>query len=163
MFDEQKFNRNNLNYRQSTSAVILDKLGRILIIQKVNYKDNEWDLPGGGIEKDEKPEIAIIRELTEELGSHKFEIIKTSKKVDRYQWPDDEVINRKILENKPVYRGQERVRYLIKFSGEDLDIKPQVEEIREVKWVFLKELPNYFIFPNQMTNMKILLKEFGVI
>lgn len=44
-------NRDNLPYRQSTSAVILNKSEQILIVQKNSYKDNEWDIPGGGIEK----------------------------------------------------------------------------------------------------------------
>jgi len=155
-------NRNNLTYRQSTSAVILDVLGRILIVQKSSYKDNEWDIPGGGIEESEKPEVAIIRELKEELGSNKFEIVKTGKLTDRYEWPE-EVINKKIAENKPVFRGQERTQFLVKFLGEDFDLKPQAEEIREIKWVFPNELATYFIFPHQMEKMEELLKEFGVI
>jgi len=155
-------NRNNLTYRQSTSAVILDVLGRILIVQKSSYKDNEWDIPGGGIEESEKPEVAIIRELKEELGCNKFEMIKTSRLTDRYEWPE-EVINKKIAENKPVFRGQERTQFLVKFLGEDFDLKPQTEEIREIKWVFPNELATYFIFPHQMEKMEELLKEFGVI
>ena len=66
-----------------------------MIVQKSSYKDNEWDIPGGGIEESEKPEVAIIRELKEELGSNKFEIVKTGKLTDRYEWPE-EVINKKI-------------------------------------------------------------------
>ena len=158
---EQKINRNNLTYRQSTSAVILDKLGRILIIQKNSYKNNEWDIPGGGIEKNEKPDIAILRELKEELGGDKFEIIKTSIQTDCYEWPD-ELIEQKIIENKPVYRGQERVQFLVKFSGEENELKAQKEEIRTMKWVFPKALSTYFIFPHQMEKMKELLKEFVI-
>ena len=151
--------RDNLSYRQSTSAVILDKLGRTLIVQKCSYKDNEWDIPGGGISEGEVPREAIIRELSEELGSDKFEVVKTSKLTDRYEWPD-ELINEKIKENKPVYRGQERVQFLVKFLGEDTDLKPQVEEIRAIKCVFLNELSTYLIFPHQMQKIEMLLNEF---
>lgn len=154
-------NRDNLSYRQSTSAVIFDKLRRVLIVQKNSYKKNEWDIPGGGIEKGEKPETAIIRELNEELGCNKFKLIKTSKLTDRYEW-QEEVINKKIIENKPVYRGQERTQFLVKFTGEESEIKTQKEEIRAVKWVFPDELPAYFVFPHQMEKMKVLSKEFGI-
>lgn len=85
-------NREELTYRQSTSAVILDKNGQILIVQKNSYKDNEWSIPGGRIEEGEMPEMTIIRELREELGSDKFEIVKVSNERDRYEWPD-EMIN----------------------------------------------------------------------
>jgi len=154
-------NREELTYRQSTSAVILDKAGRILIVQNNSYKDNEWNIPGGGIEEGETPEITIIRELKEELGSDKFEIAKVSKQTYRYEWPDD-LINKKIAENKPIFRGQEKTRFLVKFLGEDKDLKPEAEEIRIIKWVFPKELPAHLIFPNQMQEMEILLKEFGI-
>jgi len=155
-------NRDNLTYRQSTSAVILDKSGRILVVQKNSYKDNEWDIPGGGIKEGENPEVAIVRELSEELSSDKFKVIKTSKQTDRYEWPD-ELINQKIKENKPVYRGQERTQFLVKFKGGENELKTQEEEIRAIKWVFPNELLTYFIFPNQMEKMEELLKEFGVI
>lgn len=160
MDNAQKIYRDNLTYRQSTSAVILDKSGRILIVQKSSYKDNEWDIPGGGIVEGETPRNAIIRELNEELGSDKFEVIKASEQVDRYEWPD-EVINKKISENKSVYRGQERVQFLVKFLGEEMDLKIQEEEIRTIKWVFPKDLSIYLIFPNQMQKMETLLNEFG--
>jgi len=155
-------NREELTYRQSTSAVILDKLGRILIVQKNSYKNNEWSIPGGGIEEGETPEITIIRELYEELGSEKFEIVKTARQTDRYEWPD-ELINERIAKNKPPFRGQEITQFLVKFLGEDEDLKPEVEEIRVIKWVFPKELSSYLIFPNQMQKMEILLDEFKII
>ena len=156
-----KINRDNLTYRQSTSALILDKLGRILIVQKNSYKDNEWDIPGGGVEEGEKPIIAIIRELSEELGNDKLEVIKTSKQTDCYEWPD-ELIKQKIIENKPVNRGQERVQFLVKFIGEENELKTQDEEIRATKWIFPNELATYFVFPHQMEKMEELLKEFGI-
>lgn len=154
-------NREELTYRQSTSAVIVDKLGRILIVQKRSFKGDEWDIPGGGIEEGEEPEIAIIRELAEELGCKKFKVIKISALRDCYEWPD-ELIEQKIKDNKPVYRGQERKQFLVGFSGEQHEIKPQEEEIRAVKWVFPTELSRYFVFPNQMDKMKNLLKEFEI-
>lgn len=155
-------NREELTYRQSTSAVIFDKLGRILIVQKNSYKNNEWSIPGGGIEEGETPEITIIRELYEELGSEKFEIVKTARQTDRYEWPD-ELINERIAKNKPPFHGQEITQFLVKFLGEDEDLKPEVEEIRAIKWVFPKELSTYLIFPNQMQKMEVLLDEFEII
>ena len=156
-----RINRDSLHYRQSTSAVILDKSGRVLIVQKRSYKDNEWDIPGGGIEEGEKPKVAIVRELSEELGCDNFEVVKTSKIIDRYEWPD-ELIKQKIKENKPVYKGQQRTQFLIKFSGEENELKTQEEEIKAIKLVSINELSAYFIFPNQMEKMKVLLKEFGI-
>jgi len=154
-------NRDNLTYRQSTSAVILDKMGRILLVQKNSYKDNEWSIPGGGIDEGESAETTIIRELNEELGSNKFEIVKIASQTDRYEWPDD-LIEEKIANNKTVFRGQEISQFLVRFLGEDGDLKTQIEEVRDIKWVFPKELSTYLIFPQQMQKMEKLLKEFGI-
>jgi putative (di)nucleoside polyphosphate hydrolase len=161
MTEENKINREELTYRQSTSAVILDKIGRMLLVQKNSYKDNEWNIPGGGIEEGETPETTIIRELNEELGSDKFEIVKAASQTDHYEWPN-ELINEKIAQNKAVFRGQEISQFLVKFLGKDENLKPEAQEIREIKWVFPKELPVYLIFPSQMQRTEILLREFGV-
>ncbi len=155
-------NRDNLTYRQSTSAVIMDKPGRILIVQKCSYKDNEWDIPGGGIEEGEKPEVAVIRELSEELGIDKFEVIKASELRDCYEW-SDELINQKIKDNKPVFRGQERKQFFVKFTGKESELGIQEDEIRAIKWVYPKDLPTYLIFPKQIEKMKKLLEEFEII
>lgn len=161
MTEANKIDRDGLTYRQSTSALIVDKIGRILIVQKKSYKNNEWEIPGGGIDENESPEIAINRELNEELGSDKFEVIKISNQIDRYEWPD-ELINQKIEEREPVFRGQERRQFLVMFLGDESDIKPQIEEIRDVKWVIPCDLSDYLIFPNQMEKMRKLLKEFEI-
>lgn len=47
-------------------AVIFDGKGRFLLVY--NPKRRGWELPGGKIEKNEKPEDAIKRELSEEVG-----------------------------------------------------------------------------------------------
>jgi len=155
------FDRNELKYRQSTSAVIFDKLGRILVVQKMSYKNDEWDIPGGGIEEGERSDQAVLRELGEELGCDEFEIINVSKKKDCYEWPD-EVIVKKFREKGIMYRGQKRTQFLVKFTGEEIDLKIQIEEIRIYKWVFPKELDGLLVFPEQLDRMKLLLEEFGV-
>ena len=53
-------NRRGLAYRQSTGAVILDKIGQVLIVQKIGYKDNEWNVPGGGIEENNALHVDLM-------------------------------------------------------------------------------------------------------
>lgn len=152
-------NRGNLPYRQSTSAVIVNKKEKILIIQKLNWKDNEWDFPGGGVDSGENPTQAILRELNEELGSNKFEIVKISKIIDKYEWPDDVIISRRLEKNQN-FRGQERTPFLVKFTGDNIDIKTQTKEIKNHKWILVNEFEKYFVFPNQYEKVKKILEEF---
>jgi 8-oxo-dGTP diphosphatase len=47
-------------------CLFCDELGRVLLVKPV-YKD-PWEIPGGGVEANESPLVACIREVREELG-----------------------------------------------------------------------------------------------
>jgi 8-oxo-dGTP diphosphatase len=49
-----------------SGCLFCDDLGRILLVKPV-YKD-PWEIPGGGVEANESPLDACIREVREELG-----------------------------------------------------------------------------------------------
>lgn len=49
-------------------CVILDEEGRVLLMHRNTPKRVQWELPGGKIEENEKPEEAAKREVAEELG-----------------------------------------------------------------------------------------------
>ncbi len=52
------------------AAALVDPDGRVLIAQRPEGKSMAglWEFPGGKIETSETPELALIRELREELG-----------------------------------------------------------------------------------------------
>lgn len=50
-------------------AIILDAIGRILLMQRLREPEaGSWGLSGGKIDFGERAEIAIVREVAEELG-----------------------------------------------------------------------------------------------
>lgn len=49
--------------------------------------------------------------------------------------------------------------FLVKFIGENDDIKPDPVEIRKIKWVTYDELKVYLNFPRQWDETEQLLKE----
>jgi 8-oxo-dGTP diphosphatase len=59
-----------MNFLPVASAVLIDADGRLLIQQRPSGKPfaGLWEFPGGKVEADETPEVALIRELKEELG-----------------------------------------------------------------------------------------------
>lgn len=65
----------NRFYRVSAKALILDETRtKFLIIQEAN---GEWELPGGGLDWEEKPQTCIRRELREEMGLEVVSIADT--------------------------------------------------------------------------------------
>ncbi|MBE0670261.1 MAG: NUDIX domain-containing protein [Anaerolineales bacterium] len=54
-------------FRASVAAIIFDEQGRILLF-KHTYRKFEWGLPAGGLEYNEQPDKAIVREFYEETG-----------------------------------------------------------------------------------------------
>jgi 8-oxo-dGTP diphosphatase len=52
------------------ACALVDADGRVLISRRPEGKPlaDLWEFPGGKIELDERPELALIRELKEELG-----------------------------------------------------------------------------------------------
>ena len=53
-----------------SAVALIDRDGRVLMAQRPECKPMAglWEFPGGKIEPGETPEIALIRELDEELG-----------------------------------------------------------------------------------------------
>jgi ADP-ribose pyrophosphatase YjhB (NUDIX family) len=52
----------------TAGAIIFDEQGRILLLDHVFRPDGGWGIPGGFLSKGEQPEIALRRELREEIG-----------------------------------------------------------------------------------------------
>ncbi len=54
----------------NVTAAIIEKDGRFLIAKRKKGKhlEGKWEFPGGKIEKQETPEMCLVRELEEEFG-----------------------------------------------------------------------------------------------
>ncbi len=138
-----------MNFRQRISAVVMDKNENFLIVQLTSYGENDWNFSGGGIEEGEKPEEAVLRELKEEFGTDKFEVVKRSEYKAVYDWPNW-LIASDIINKRKIFRGQEVTFFLIKFFGQKKDVKPDPKELRKVKWVKYSDIKKYFNFPWQI-------------
>ena len=54
-----------------SAVCLIDRDGRVLLAQRPEGKSMAglWEFPGGKVEEGETPEVALIRELEEELGA----------------------------------------------------------------------------------------------
>ena len=61
------FRRFQPRFTIGVAAVVLDPAGRVLLVEHAYHPRFPWGLPGGWINHDEDPRLAVLRELREEL------------------------------------------------------------------------------------------------
>lgn len=140
--------QNKLPYRQGVIGIVMDNENNFLVVQMNNYQDNQWRWPGGGVEDDEDLEKALLREFEEELGSTSFSLIEKSNLRTKYEFPDT-IILESYHKRGIFYRGQEQTQFLVKFTGNKADLKPDPSELKQIAWVPREKLKEYFVFDGQ--------------
>ena len=102
-----------------------------------------WQMPQGGIDYNEDTIEAMKRELQEETGITSIKIIKQSFLEHTYDLPEHLI--RKLWNGK--YKGQKQSWFLVKFLGEDNEIKldQRNPEFNDWKWVNVQELTKLIV------------------
>ena len=126
-------------YRRCVGMLILNSKNEILVGRRLDHPSGYWQMPQGGIDKDENPEDAVWREMMEEIGTNNANLFKISNQWLRYNIPQ-ETLDLLPWGNK--YIGQSQKWFIFKFSGEDKDINVETQnpEFSEWKWINNKEL-----------------------
>ena len=75
------------SYRIGVGIILLNEEKKVFVGKRIDIKSEAWQMPQGGINKDEKIENAVYRELYEETGIKKAEIILRSKIWFQYNIP----------------------------------------------------------------------------
>jgi putative (di)nucleoside polyphosphate hydrolase len=138
--------RESLPYRPNVGAVLFNRDGLIFVARRANFLNAEgesggWQLPQGGIDASEDPRKAVLRELAEEIGTGKAEIIGEYPEWLTYELPDE--LLGKTLGGK--YRGQRQRWYALRFLGQDSDIRLDLDphpEFDAWRWAHIGELPS---------------------
>lgn len=118
------------SYRKNAGIVLLNpENGKIFIGERFDT-EGSWQMPQGGVAKNESYKFAAKRELREEVGTGKFEIIKQTRRFYFYQFPDH--IKNYVL--KKNFLGQKQLWFLAIFKGTDSDIRIDREHKEFVNW-----------------------------
>jgi putative (di)nucleoside polyphosphate hydrolase len=128
----------NLPYRLGVGLVLFNAEGLVWAGRRLDQKGDAWQMPQGGIDDGETAREAALRELEEEIGTGKAEIIAESKDWLTYELPPELVG----VAWKGRYRGQKQKWFALRFTGRDQDITIETEhpEFAEWRWVEFERL-----------------------
>jgi len=121
-------------YRPNVAAILRDAAGRILIAERVNVK-GAWQFPQGGVDEGEAFDVALFRELEEEVGVGAALVrVAQVRGGYRYAFPKGRL-------KYGIYGGQEQTYYLCDFSGTDADIRLDAhhQEFGQFRWIMPAE------------------------
>jgi putative (di)nucleoside polyphosphate hydrolase len=118
--------------------MLINKGGLVLVAQRIDQRAEAWQMPQGGVEDNETPRQAAMRELEEEIGTNRAEIIAETEAWIPYDLPRD--LADKVWHGR--FRGQTQKWFAMRFLGEDEDINlATVEpEFDAWKWTPLANL-----------------------
>lgn len=109
-------------YRRGVGIMLIDRAGRVFVGRRIDMPAGmeAWQMPQGGIDPGETPRQAALRELHEEVGTDRVEILAESCRWLRYDLPAAMV-------PRPWggrWRGQCQKWFAMRFVGADSDIDP---------------------------------------
>ena len=126
---------NSKDYRPNVGMMIINQKKEIFVGKRIDHPSNFWQMPQGGIDAQEIPSIAALREMDEEVGikKNKVDLLTESKDWYYYSIPSD--LAKTLWKGK--YKGQRQKWFLYKFKGTDKDINIHTEhpEFSNYKWV----------------------------
>ncbi|MFY9287810.1 MAG: RNA pyrophosphohydrolase [Alphaproteobacteria bacterium] len=137
-----------LPYRRGVGLCLFNAQGLVLVAERRDRR-GAWQMPQGGIQKDEDLRVAALRELKEEIGTDNAEIIAMLPEKLTYEFPDWLQYRGGVFRGK--YRGQEQDWFALRFLGQDSDIdlsgahEPENPEFIAWRWAPLHETPNLIV------------------
>lgn len=124
-----------LEYRFGVIGVFINEEKKLLVCERSDHP-GVWQFPQGGIEPGEGALEAFYREMKEELGTSKFQIIREGKRQVTYRFPEH--IKTKITKK---YCGQSHQWFLACFNeGKGPKVEKADGEFRDFTWKTPKEV-----------------------
>ena len=133
----------NLPYRSGVGIVVLNRDNKVFVAKRIDNPKNFWQMPQGGVDKDEDYLSAAYRELEEETSIKSVELISELDGLITYDLPDHLLG----IIWKGRYKGQTQKWYLMRFTGneEEINIKTKHPEFLEWKWVELDQITDLVV------------------
>jgi putative (di)nucleoside polyphosphate hydrolase len=118
--------------------MVLNSENKIFVGRKLYGKKPVWLMPQGGIEGEEEPIVAALRELEEEIGTKRVKLIAESSQWLTYNL--NPIDAKKLWNGK--FSGQQQKWFAMRFIGNESDIALDLKsgEFQDWKWLTQDEL-----------------------
>ena len=115
----------DLPYRTCVGMMLINAAGLVFIGRRaggIEHVDQAhvWQMPQGGIDADENPRDAVMRELWEETGAVSAEYLGETDWI-KYEFPPYDGLSTHRLAQ---FRGQRQKWFALRFTGRDDEIDP---------------------------------------
>jgi len=143
------------DYRPNVVAIILSpdfSEDRLYFLAKRKGIRRAWQFPQGGIDEGETPQEALLRELKEEIGTDKVEIIAEYPEWICYDFPSNN------SDKMYPYRGQKQKYFLVKLKDSTI-INLNIEtppEFEDFIFVTEQELFKKALFMKRKTYKRVI-------
>lgn len=131
-------------YRQCVGIMLINRRGDVLVARRADMPAAPaWQMPQGGVDWGETPREAAVRELEEEIGTAKAEILAESRVWLTYDFPSE--VAARVWGGR--FRGQRQKWFLMRFTGCDADIElgSRHAEFDAFRWVDPEALPGLIV------------------
>ena len=138
---EEKFKK--LPLRSGVGIVVLNKENKVFVAKRIDNPKNFWQMPQGGVDKNEDFLTAALRELKEETSIESVELIKEIDGTTTYELPN----NLLGIIWKGKYKGQTQKWFLMRFNGieSEINLKTNHPEFLEYKWIDLEKITDVVV------------------
>ena len=126
-------------YRPCVGIILINNSKQIFVGQRLDNHGEAWQMPQGGIDQGETPIEAGFREMAEEIGTNKAELLREHPEWLSYSIP--EPLANQLWNAR--YRGQTQKWLAFRYHGDDKDINIQTEnpEFCQWRWSTVISLP----------------------
>ena len=132
-----------LPLRKGVGVILLNSENKVFVARRIDNPKDFWQMPQGGVDKNEDFLTAALRELKEETSIENVELIKELDGITTYELPD----NLLGIIWKGKYRGQEQKWFLMRFMGNEneINLRTKHPEFLDWQWIELDKITKYVV------------------
>ena len=123
--------------------MLFNQDGKVFVGKRIDQTVEGWQMPQGGIDEGETPKQAVLRELREEVGTDKAEVLGEMDDWVTYDLPKHLIG----VAFHGKYKGQRQKWFALRFTGQegDIDLTAHEPEFSSFQWVSLGALPGLIV------------------